>query len=161
MMSPAVCAGPTCFRFTALSPTDSCNSSENVRVGGGVVMSRKSNAPKQCKKNSPISPISGACSMRLSIISGFSCASSSAVAADIMMSAPCTNSLPLQWSPFECVFTSWPMLLAALGSAARMRSSMVLVSGLSNSVSTRSDSSPSTISPALLHPQPPSGCSHA
>ena len=48
-----------------------------------------------------------------------------------------------------------------VGSAAAMAFSMSSVRGLSKRVSTTIDASPSTMSPALLQPQPPSGCSQA
>ena len=76
-----------------------------------------------------------------------------------MISASLTSWFPNQWSPLAWVFTT-----AVIGPPAvtvRMPSSMPRVSGTSNSVSTSSEAPSPTTSPALLHPQPPSGCNHA
>ena len=68
------------------------------------------------------------------------------------MRASLTSSLPWQWSPLAWVLTR-VSILPARGSAARMARSICSVRGRSKSVSISRDSSPSTISPALLQPQ--------
>ncbi len=108
---------------------------------------------------SPTGPIEGAAFIIAASRPGGSLRISSAQAFDAIISAPSTSSLPLQWSPFECELTS--LRIGAREVAGRIASSISRVSGRSNSVSTSIDSPPSVISPALLHPQEPSGCRYA
>ena len=62
-----------------------------MRVGGVRVMSPNSNSPKKLRNSSPISP--GA-ALRPARSAGGTSAISAAVAADAMISAPVTSSLP-------------------------------------------------------------------
>ncbi len=94
-------------------------------------------------------------------MAGGNSAISRAAAVVATISAFGTRALPWVWSPLAWVLTRMPMSSAAIPVADRMARSIAAVSGSSNSVSTRRDWSPSTTSPALDQPQPPSGCSQA
>ena len=70
-----------------------------------------------------------------------------------------SSSLPNQWSPLPCVLNACPIGLESVMGA--IASSMSRVSFRSNNVSTSSEVSCAVTSPALLQPQPPSGCRYA
>ena len=71
----------------------------------------------------------GAASNSPTIIAGFSRVISSAAITDVRISAPCSSSLPLQWSPLLWVLTS--VVIETPGSAASKPSSIVCVNGTS------------------------------
>ena len=159
--SPRVCAGPTVFSVTFLSPTLSFSSSSNTRVGRVLVTSSHLNLlPITSCRKAPASPSWRQLRCMAASSSAGRSFISSAQAREAMISASLTSWLPKVWSPLEWVLTSRPIDLAA-GTAARIRSSISAVSLRSNSVSTSKVWSRSTIRPALLHPQLPSGCRYA
>jgi hypothetical protein len=136
-------------------------SPENVSVGGVSVMPANWNGPNARRTNAAATgPSASAFATSCASTSGGTSPISFAHASDATITAPDTSSLPKQWSPFACVFTSVSMR-AADGTAARIAASISAVSGRSKSVSTSIVASPSTTSPALLQPHDPSGWSHA
>ena len=66
------------------------------------------------------------------------------------------SSLPKQWSPLPCVFIAASIGLRSVIGAHRVEH--LARESRSKSVSTSSDVPSAAISPALLQPQPPSGC---
>jgi hypothetical protein len=87
------------------------------------------------------------------------CISSSAAAVATIGIPSGSSSLPNQWSPLPCVFIACPIgwrSVIGLNSSSISRAQR-----RSNSVSTTSDVPSPVTRPALLQPQPPSGCRYA
>ena len=158
--SPAVCAGPSSISSTTRSPTRSSRRPVNDSVGRRGVMPSKSNRRiVRCANASNSGPRSSWLNSAWTSCGPTASISSSAAAVATIGIPSGSSSLPNQWSPLPCVFIAcsigWRSVIGLIvSSSARVR-------GRSNSVSTSSDVPSPVISPALLQPQPPSGCSYA